>query len=117
MTNEQAIETLRELNVTEVSENQSADIYAANVDKYLEALDMAISALVRDRWISVEERLPEEKGTYEIAYHPCYWDDVDHSKIKIGTDTFLGKTKWAKRKYRRVTHWRPLPEIGDIDGT
>lgn len=38
-------------------------------EKY-EALSLAISALSRDRWISVEERLPEEYGEYMILWKP-----------------------------------------------
>lgn len=60
-------------------------------------------------WIPVEERLPEEKGVYLVTYHPCYWDDVE-SEIKVGIDTFMGKTAWSKRKFQRVIAWRPLPE-------
>lgn len=60
-------------------------------------------------WIPVEERLPEEKGVYLVTYHPCYWDDVE-SEIKVGIDTFMGKTAWSKRKFQRVIAWMPLPE-------
>ena len=61
------------------------------------------------RWIPVTERLPETPGEYMVAYHPCYWDRV-HDEIKVGLDSFRGKTSWAKKKYQRVTHWMPLPE-------
>ena len=60
-------------------------------------------------WIPVTERLPETPGEYMVAYHPCYWDRV-HDEIKVGLDSFRGKTSWAKKKYKRVTHWMPLPE-------
>ena len=60
-------------------------------------------------WISVEERLPPEKGEYLVAYHPCYWDHV-YPETRTGIDTFRGKAAWAKKKYQRVTHWMPLPE-------
>ena len=60
-------------------------------------------------WIPVMERLPETPGEYMVAYHPCYWDRV-HDEIKVGLDSFRGKTSWAKKKYKRVTHWMPLPE-------
>ena len=63
----------------------------------------------RPRWIPVTERLPETPGEYMVAYHPCYWDRV-HDEIKVGLDSFRGKTSWAKKKYQRVTHWMPLPE-------
>ena len=60
-------------------------------------------------WIPVTERLPETPGEYMVAYHPCYWDKV-YDEIKVGLDSFRGKTSWAKKKYKRVTHWMPLPE-------
>lgn len=60
-------------------------------------------------WISVKDRLPEQKGEYLVTYHPCYWDHV-HEEIRVGLDTFRGKSSWAKKKYQRVTHWMPLPE-------
>ena len=61
------------------------------------------------RWIPVTERLPETPGEYMVAYHPCYWDRV-YDEIKVGLDSFRGKTSWAKKKYQRVTHWMPLPQ-------
>ena len=60
-------------------------------------------------WISVMDRLPEKPGEYLVTYHPCFWDAVS-AQICVGTDTFRGKTTWAKNKYQRVTHWMPLPE-------
>ena len=67
------------------------------------------SEILRRRWIPVTERLPETPGEYMVAYHPCYWDRV-HDEIKVGLDSFRGKTSWAKKKYQSVTHWMPLPE-------
>lgn len=61
-------------------------------------------------WISVKERLPEKAGEYLVAYHPCYWDDVDTTHHEVGIDTFRGKSSWAKKKFQRVTHWMPKPE-------
>lgn len=61
-------------------------------------------------WISVEDRLPDVKGEYIVAYHPCWWDNVDYDKTLVGIDSFRGKTTWARRKFQRITHWMPLPE-------
>lgn len=62
-----------------------------------------------NEWISVKERLPKTPGEYLVAYHPCHWDNV-LPEIRVGTDSFRGRTTWAKKKYQRVTHWMPLPE-------
>ncbi len=59
-----------------------------------------------DGWISVSERLPEEKGEYYVTYHPCYWDNV-YDEVCVGLDTFRGKTSWAQKKYQRVIAWKP----------
>ena len=75
-----------------------------------EMIDSIPAADVRPvKWIPVTERLPETYGEYMVAYHPCYWDSV-RDEIKVGLDSFRGKTSWAKKKYQRVTHWMPLPE-------
>ena len=63
-------------------------------------------------WISVKDRLPEAKGQYLVAYHPCYWDRVNEEMV-TGIDSYKGgntKHCWAKNKYQRVTHWMPLPK-------
>lgn len=43
-------------------------------------------------WISVKDRLPEERGEYLVAYHPCYWGDVHEDLTCVGMDSFRGKT-------------------------
>lgn len=63
------------------------------------------------RWVSVEESLPESAGEYIVAYHPCYCACVNEAVTLIGMDSFRGKTAWSKRKYQRVTHWMPKPEL------
>ena len=65
-------------------------------------------------WIDVKDRLPETKGAYLVAYHPCYWDDVKDDTV-VGIDSFRGGKNtsckvWARNKYQRVTQWMPLPE-------
>ena len=64
-------------------------------------------------WISVKDRLPETDGEYLVVYNPCYWDHVE-DETKVGVDTFCGKSAWLKKKYQRVTHWMPLPQLPDV---
>lgn len=61
-------------------------------------------------WISVKDRLPEEKGEYIVAYHLCHNDNV-YAGMLVGTDSFRGKNAWAKKKYQRVTRWMQFPEL------
>lgn len=65
--------------------------------------------ILADHWTPVSVRMPETKGEYLVAYHPCYWDRVEDGTC-VGIDTFRRKTTWAKKKYQRVTHWMPLPQ-------
>lgn len=51
-------------------------------------------------WISVKDRLPEEK-TRVLVFVP-------RSGLKIDTDRIVGRI-WV-RWNGRVTHWMPLPE-------
>ena len=80
---------------------------------YLDAINRTLSAVKRQskvkEWIPIEERLPEEKGLYLVAYHPCYWDNVKED-VLVGIDNFTGKTSWSRRKYQRVIAWMPLPD-------
>ena len=71
---------------------------------------------IRQQWIPVSERLPNEKGEYLVVYHPCRWDNVCDELTFTGVDTFRGKTAWAKHKFQRVTHWMPFPEPPGKDG-
>lgn len=83
---------------------QIADCLLAN------GVTFATDTNVGGKWIPVTERLPEKKGEYLVAFHPCYWDDVKLDKTVVGVDSFRGKATWAKNKFQRVTHWMPLPE-------
>lgn len=76
------------------------------IDKVIEVIKMQPKV---NEWIPIEERLPEEKGLYLVAYHPCYWDNVKED-VLVGIDNFTGKTSWSRRKYQRVIAWQSLPE-------
>ncbi len=72
------------------------------------------------RWINVDDRLPERKGVFLVAYHPCHWDNIS-PETEVGIDTFRGgksmsNKAWARNKYQRVTHWMPLPEPPKDEG-
>jgi hypothetical protein len=70
--------------------------------KMSEALGMAIVALrEQPRWISVEERLPEESGRYLIAVETTGY---------VGTRYFYEICPGAFTMNQACTHWMPLPE-------
>ena len=101
MTNAEAIKEIRE-------------IYT-DVPEIKEAYQLAISALERDRWISVEcEGFPDKSGEYlfygDQYFVPDHNGDPDNYKsIKSGywmfnqsLPDYIGNMIF--------THWRPLPE-------
>lgn len=105
MTNEEAIEWLEAIRKKYIHGGDEGFDQKRN-----EALDLAISALSRDRWISVEERLPtvgdkvivairDESGDTRYDYTNEGWYSGDGYKWVVD-DEFCS---W-------VTHWRPLPE-------
>jgi hypothetical protein len=65
-------------------------------------------------WISVDERLPEESGTY-ITYH----DHGNCGVIYYNASIHLWNVYYHEDKQnaiRSVTHWMPLPEPPDMKG-
>jgi hypothetical protein len=53
-----------------------------------------------NEWISVEDRLPEEKRRYVLGYMPEF-----PGGIKCSQTVFREHELWPY-----VTHWMPLPE-------
>ena len=74
------------------------------------------------KWISVQDRLPEKTGSYLVFYHEwsggAFLPTYDDCTIRVMR--FLNSQKWCypvcvdKRceadTNREVTHWMPLPE-------
>lgn len=101
MTNSEAIKML--VNAT------YSDDWQGNNDLQT-ALHLAISALERDRWIPVTEKLPEPKTEVMAAFDDgavcSLWQNWQNDTLDPFTytvDDFFGPT-------HDVTHWRPLPE-------
>ena len=73
----------------------------------IDALAMAISALEKTKWISVNERLPEEKVDCIVHYKHAYCDNDGYWAIGI---CFYDGEKFQFNQAYKVTHWMPLPE-------
>ena len=58
-------------------------------------------------WISVKDRLPEEKVNYIVHYRHAYCDDDDYWAIGI---YFYDGEKFQINPAYKVTHWMPMPE-------
>ena len=96
MTNKEAIGGL--LHIRSAIRNY---ITPSKPQRAIEALDLAIAALERDRWISVEERLPDNTEPVLATF-----DDVYLIAI-------YGNYMWSDVMTRSLvypTHWMPLPE-------
>ena len=58
-------------------------------------------------WISVDDRLPEEKVDCIVHYKHAYCDNDDYWEIGI---CFYDGEKFQINQAYKVTHWMPLPE-------
>ena len=58
-------------------------------------------------WISVEDRLPEEKVNCIVYYKHAYCDNDDYWAIGI---CFYNGEKFQMDWSYKVTHWMPLPK-------
>ena len=72
-----------------------------DMDPIIESLS-SLSELIEDgSWTPCSEASPKIAGEYLVTYHPCYWGEVK-PELKVGFDSFRGKTTWAKNKYQRL---------------
>ena len=88
------------------------------LNQRLDAIDVAQEALrERPRWISVEERLPEESGRYIVLRKSgdcldcCYEKERDSWGVLID----MGEAGALWVAYNGVTHWMPLPEPPEVE--
>ena len=58
-------------------------------------------------WISVKERLPQEKVDCIVHYKHAYCDNDDYWAIGM---CFYDGEKFQLNSAYKVTHWMPLPE-------
>jgi hypothetical protein len=122
MTNEEAIDALKSIGVDEALEDGRALLLVNNVDSCTDAIRLAIAALERDRWISVEERLPE-RNTEVLVYAIGDADGFWGKHVIAIAERFIfrifpsseGEEEWSSpwqyfHTDYKITHWRSLPE-------
>ena len=63
-------------------------------------------------WVSVKDRLPEEKVNCIVHYRHAYCDNVDYWAIGI---CFYGGEKFHLNPAYKVTHWMPLPSTEGLE--
>ena len=81
-------------------ETVAEDVYNANFRK--------------QEWISVDERLPEEKVNCLVHYKHAYCDNDGY--WDIGVSFYDGHEFHIGLEYK-VTHWMPLPEAPKMKNT
>ncbi len=88
----------------------SHDIFSEPVTTYAK---LAIEALKKENgvtvqeWISVKDRLPEEKVNCIVHYKHAYCDNDDYWAIGV---CFYDCEKFQIGLAYKVTHWMPLPQ-------
>ena len=110
MTNEEAIRILREYQYG--GGDGMTHFGPHGFDLTAETVEHIISALERDRWISVKEALPGNDQDVLVMIH---WNDYPEDMMVYGRRY---KTRWYLWngelgeiiKGFDITHWRPLPE-------
>lgn len=93
-------DVLRYLPWGEVTPHTAEDIAERLIEN---GMTIATDTNVGDKWISVEDRLPEESDEY-LAY--C----GEYDGICVLHHEVLETKSWWITQWKEVTHWMPLPE-------
>ena len=94
----------------------ATDLVAAFDDALQDARTVDAAELLRDQWISVKDRLPEED-------EKCIFFASGNNAAYIGQYVYAGRdgaVKFKKRDGRgtvlyTASHWMPLPELPEVD--
>ena len=121
MTTEQIVKSLRACGCGRCDDCACIQENVSCKEKNLEAADLIKqqAAKIKEleekipRWISVDDRLPEEKVNCIVHYKHAYCDNDDYWAIGI---CFYDGEKFQMDLSYKVTHWMPLPEPPETDG-
>ena len=72
-----------------------------------DVMDIISHGVTVQEWISVDDRLPEEKVNCIVHYKHAYCDNDDFWAIGM---CFYDGNKFQLYWSYKVTHWMPLPE-------
>ena len=78
-----------------------------NVDALAIADYLLRNGVTVQEWISVDDRLPEEKVNCIVHYKHAYCDNDDYWEIGI---CFYDGEKFQIGLSYKVTHWQPMPQ-------
>ena len=86
--------------------------YGKDLEKTVEPYEFIADFLIHSgvtvqEWISVDDRLPEEKVNCIVHYKHAYCDNDDYWAIGI---CFYDGEKFRMDWSYKVTHWMPLPQ-------
>ena len=90
------------------------------LDQAADAIEELVSNADKFKWISVEERLPEnELETYWVytsvgSQHSCRWTN---NRFGLGVSDKWGWSVFDIPQYTVVTHWMPLPSTEGLNET
>lgn len=63
-----------------------------------------------NKWIRIEERLPNEDDTGFKHSIVCYIPELERDENFPGHPVIISNREYASIKENGVTHWMPLPE-------
>ena len=72
-----------------------------------DVMDIIANGVTVQEWISVKERLPEEKVNCIVHYKHAYCDNDGYWAIGM---CFYDGEKFQLYPAYKVTHWMPIPE-------
>ena len=85
---------------------ESARYWGSNTSEEI-ADTLLENGVTVQEWISVTERLPEEKANCIVYYKHAFCDDENHVGICV---CFYDGNEFNMDFAHKVTHWMPLPE-------